>query len=207
MDKVHRFLLADFAPQDVESLIDQSIDLTIATDVPTREVRLPDTPLVFRSTPVRRRSIPILPVISTRTFFHPIFQPLLDDLESTGTCAGHRSRAGRDERGGPGLRRLSHFVVEEQLDRMVIDNLGQPDGGALGSIPREGPPAGVSKFSTGSSPSRCLAPAAAVCRLRAPSGARQPEPASVPPSPCGSPELITAPCVATANLDPSLCSG
>jgi hypothetical protein len=138
MDKVHRFpASADFARRIVESLIDQSIDVTIATDVPEPEKFGFGHAFGF---PIKRlfggRTIPVLPVM-LNTYFPP-------NVPTSARCVeiGRALRAAIEDTpdelnvavlasGG-----LSHFVVEEELDRMVIDNLGQPDGGALGSIPR-----------------------------------------------------------------------
>ncbi|MBV9836157.1 MAG: extradiol ring-cleavage dioxygenase [Alphaproteobacteria bacterium] len=139
MDKVHRFpASADFARRIVESLIDQSIDVTIATDVPEPEKFGFGHAFGF---PIKRlfggRSIPILPVM-LNTYFPPNVPTAARCLE-----IGRALRTAIEAVPG-GLNvavlasgGLSHFVVEEELDRMVIDNLGQADGGALGSIPRE----------------------------------------------------------------------
>ncbi|MGE0421885.1 MAG: extradiol ring-cleavage dioxygenase [Reyranellaceae bacterium] len=138
MDKVHRFpASADFARRIVESLIDQSIDVTIATDVPEPEKFGFGHAFGF---PIKRlfggRSIPVVPVM-LNTYFPPNVPSAARCLE-IGRALRTAIEAVPDELNVAILASggLSHFVVEEELDRMVIDNLGLPDGGALGSIPR-----------------------------------------------------------------------
>ncbi len=139
MDKVHRFpASAAFARRIVESLIERSIDVTIATDLPEPEKFGFGHAFGF---PIKRlfggRSIPVLPVM-LNTYFPPNVPTAARCLE-IGRALRSAIEAASDKidvailaSGG-----LSHFVVEEELDRMVLDNLGQPDGGALGSIPRQ----------------------------------------------------------------------
>ena len=138
MDKVHRFpASAGFARRIVESLIDQSIDVAIATEVPEPEKFGFGHAFGF---PIKRlfggRSIPVLPVM-LNTYFPPNVPSAARCLE-IGRALRTAIEAVPDALNVAILASggLSHFVVEEELDRMVIDNLGQPDGGALGSIPR-----------------------------------------------------------------------
>ncbi|WP_158925250.1 hypothetical protein [Acidisphaera sp. S103] len=138
MDKVHRFLgAADFARRIVEGLIEQSIDVAIASDVPEPEKLGFGHAFGF---PIKRlfggRPIPTLPVM-LNTYFPPNVPTSARCLE-IGRALRIAIEAAPDDlkvailaSGG-----LSHFVVEEVLDRMVIDNLGQDEGRALGSIPR-----------------------------------------------------------------------
>jgi hypothetical protein len=139
MDKVHRFpASADFARRIVESLVDQSIDVAIATEVPEPEKFGFGHAFGF---PIKRLfggwSIPVLPVM-LNTYFPPNV-PTAARCLAIGRALRTAIEAVPDELNVAVLASggLSHFVVEEELDRMVIDNLGQPDGGALGSIPRE----------------------------------------------------------------------
>lgn len=138
MDRVHRFpASAAFAGRIVEGLIDQSIDVTIATDIPEPEKFGFGHAFGF---PIKRlfggRPIPTLPVM-LNTYFPPNVPTSARCLE-IGRALRTAIEAAPDDlkvavlaSGG-----LSHFVVEEDLDRMVIDNLGRAEGGALGAIPR-----------------------------------------------------------------------
>ncbi len=139
MDKVHRFpAAAEFAHGIVQSLIGQSVDVTIATDVPEPEKFGFGHAFGF---PIKRlfggRSIPVLPVM-LNTYFPPNVPTSARCLE-IGRALRTAIEAVPDRLDVAVLASggLSHFVVEEELDRMVIDSLGQADGGALGSIPRE----------------------------------------------------------------------
>lgn len=139
MDKVRRFpASADFARGVVERLIERSIDVAIATDVPEPEKFGFGHAFGF---PIKRlfggRSIPVLPVM-LNTYFPPNVPTAARCLE-IGRALRSAIEAAPDDMSVAVLASggLSHFVVEEELDRMVLDNLAQPDGGALGSIPRQ----------------------------------------------------------------------
>jgi len=123
MDKVHRFPAGGFRAQDCRELIDQSIDVTIATDVPDPRSSASDTPLVFRSNACsaggRSRSCRSC---STRTF-HQYSNPLLDAGDRTGTSHGHRSRADEMNVAVLASGGLSHFVVRTARphgDRQIL---------------------------------------------------------------------------------------
>lgn len=138
MDKIHRFPGAsNFARKITEGLIEQSIDVAIASDVPEPEKFGFGHAFGF---PITRlyggKRIPTLPVM-LNTYFPP-------NVPTPGRCLqiGQALRSVIEAVPDP-LRvailasgGLSHFVVEEELDRMIMDNLANPCPDAIGAIPR-----------------------------------------------------------------------
>jgi hypothetical protein len=138
MDRIHRFPgAAEFARALIEGLTDESIDVAMASDVPEPEKFGFGHAFGF---PIVRlyggRTIPTVPMM-LNTYFPP-------NVPTSGRCLqiGQALRTAIERAPQP-LRvavlasgGLSHFVVEEELDRLVMDNLADAHAGPLGAIPR-----------------------------------------------------------------------
>lgn len=139
MDEIHRFPgHSAFALDLIERLVDADVDLAVAN-----EIRDPETAGFGHAFgfPAERlfggREIPMVPVM-LNTYYppnvlsasrcHDIGRKLRAAIEAS----THDLRVAVMASGG-----LSHFVVEEELDRQVIEGLGDPEGKALRAIPRE----------------------------------------------------------------------
>lgn len=139
MDEVRRFAAhPELAADLIAGLIERDIDLAVCTDVPNPEIAGFGHAFGF---PIQRlfqgKAIPIVPIM-LNTYFPP-------NVLSAARCH-HIGLALRDAilaspldlrvavlaSGG-----LSHFVVDEALDRQVMDNLGSDGAEALRSIPGE----------------------------------------------------------------------
>ncbi len=138
MDGVHLFPgHPDLALDLINGLMDRKVDIAVCKDVPDPRTAGFGHAFGF---PIKRlfggRSIPVVPIM-LNTYYPP-------NVLSSDRCfeVGHALREAieaspRDLRvavlasGG-----LSHFVVEEELDRKIVDNLGRADGKVLRSIPR-----------------------------------------------------------------------
>jgi hypothetical protein len=139
MDETHTYPgHSEFAGELIRELIARDVDLAIAKDVPHPEKAGFGHAFGF---PAERlfmgRPIPMVPVM-LNTYYppnvlsaarcHDIGVKIREAIAATGGDL----RVGVLASGG-----LSHFVVEEELDRQVMDNLGDPTGRALRAIPRE----------------------------------------------------------------------
>ncbi len=139
MDAQHVFPGHPALAEDIiTGLMDLGVDLTVCKDVPDPAKAGFGHAFGF---PVKRlfggREIPIIPFM-LNTYFPPNV-PSSDRCFHVGAMLRNAIEASPlDLRvaivasGG-----LSHFVVEETLDRSVVDGLGDPDGAALRAIPRE----------------------------------------------------------------------
>lgn len=138
MDRIRRFPApAAFARKVVEGLVDQSVDVAMATDVPEPEKFGFGHAFGF---PIMRlyggRSILTMPVM-LNTYFPPNVPTsgrcvqIGKALRAAITAAPDNLRVAVLASGG-----LSHFVVEEELDRQVMDNLAGDHSDRLGAIPR-----------------------------------------------------------------------
>lgn len=127
-----------FALSLIEGLIARDVDLAICNQISDPNNAGFGHAFGF---PVERlfrgKSIPIIPVI-LNTYYPP------NVLSSARCHAIGVSLKEAIEQSPQDLRvaviasgGLSHFVVEEQLDRQVMDNLGQPGATELRAIPRE----------------------------------------------------------------------
>lgn len=138
MDAQHEFPGHPSLAEDIISgLMDRAVDLTICRDVPDPAKAGFGHAFGF---PVKRlfrgRKIPIIPVM-LNTYFPPnvlssdrcfeVGRMLKDAIEASPLDL----RVAVIASGG-----LSHFVVEEELDRTVVEGLGDPKGEALRAIPR-----------------------------------------------------------------------
>ncbi len=139
MDAQHKFPgHTKLALEIINGLMDRDVDITVCKDVPDPEKAGFGHAFGF---PVKRlfggREIPIIPIM-LNTYFPPnvptarrcfdVGQQLRDTIEESDSDL----RVAVLASGG-----LSHFVVEEELDRQVLAGLGDPDGEALRAIPRE----------------------------------------------------------------------
>lgn len=138
MDETHVFPgHAAFARQLIDGLIDREVDLGVANAVPDPEKAGFGHAFGF---PAERlfggKAIPMVPVM-LNTYYPPnvltparchdigrklraAIEAIPDDLRVAVLASGG----------------LSHFVVEEELDRSVVDGLADPAGTALRQIPR-----------------------------------------------------------------------
>lgn len=148
MDQVHTLPAApDFALEIIESLLEHDIDITTVSrvDNPTAAGFGHAYGFIIKRL-FKERRIPVLPVL-LNTYYPP-------NVPSASRChaIGRALRAAiesspRDLRvaviasGG-----LSHFVVDEELDRRVITALEQGDGGTLRALPRQALNSGSSEI-------------------------------------------------------------
>lgn len=138
MDEVHRFPGAPrFARQLIEGLIDNCVDVAICKDVPD-----PDKAGFGHAFgyPVERlfngKSIPVVPLM-LNTYYPP-------NVLSASRCFDVGSALRQTIEDIPGDLRvaicasggLSHFVVDEALDKYVLEHLAGPSAEALRDIPR-----------------------------------------------------------------------
>lgn len=136
-----------FARELIESLMDNGVDLAVCNEVPDPTKAGFGHAFGF---PVERlfdgREIPIIPIL-LNTYYPP-------NVVSAKRCYEIGEALGRAiEQSSSDLRvcvlasgGLSHFVVDEELDRLVIDNLGAEGADKLASIPREALRAGSSEI-------------------------------------------------------------
>jgi len=139
MDELHKFPgHPDLALEIIKGMMDRGVDLAICKDVPEPEKSGFGHAFGF---PVKRlfggKEIPIIPMM-LNTYFLPnvpsadrcfdVGLKLRESIESSDLDL----RVAVIASGG-----LSHFVVEEELDRGVMGGLGDPTGAALRKIPRE----------------------------------------------------------------------
>jgi hypothetical protein len=138
MDACHEFPgHPALAAAVIDGLMARGVDLTLCRDVPDPVKAGFGHAFGF---PVKRlfggREIPIVPIM-LNTYYPPnvLSSARCFDVGLAVREAIEASpldlRVGVLASGG-----LSHFVVEEQLDRTVVANLGARDGGALRKIPR-----------------------------------------------------------------------
>lgn len=138
MDAQHVFPGHPALAEDIiAGLMERAVDLTICRDVPDPAKAGFGHAFGF---PVKRlfrgREIPIIPVM-LNTYFPPnvlssdrcfeVGRMLKDSIEASPLDL----RVAVIASGG-----LSHFVVEEELDRKVLEGLADPKGAALRAIPR-----------------------------------------------------------------------
>lgn len=139
MDALHQFPgHPDLALEIIKGMMDRGVDLAICKDVPEPEKAGFGHAFGF---PVKRlfggKEIPIIPMM-LNTYFLP-------NVPSANRCfdVGLKLRESIEfsdldlrvaviASGG-----LSHFVVEEELDRNVMEGLGDPTGATLRKIPQE----------------------------------------------------------------------
>ncbi|MCZ8018662.1 hypothetical protein [Novosphingobium sp.] len=146
MDKVHAFPgHAGLAMDIIHGLIDREVDLAIADENP--EGRGFGHAFGF---PAERlfggKDIPMIPVM-LNTYFPP-------NVLSPSRCFSVGAKLREAIEASPLDLRvavlasggLSHFVVEEELDRTVMGALGDPTGEALSAIPREAMLEGTSEI-------------------------------------------------------------
>lgn len=139
MDAQHEFPgHPELAEDIITGLMDRAVDLTVCRDVPDPAAAGFGHAFGF---PVKRlfrgREIPIIPVM-LNTYFPP--NVLSSDrcfevgrmLKEAIEASPKDLRVAVIASGG-----LSHFVVEEELDRTVVEGLGDPAGKKLREIPRE----------------------------------------------------------------------
>lgn len=139
MDETHVYPgQPEFGRELIEALIDQDVDLAIADTVADPDAAGFGHAFGF---PAERlfggRSIPMLPVM-LNTYYPP-------NVLSPSRChdIGRKLRVAIEA--SPSDLRvavlasggLSHFVVEEELDRRVMEGLSDPEGTALRELPRE----------------------------------------------------------------------
>ena len=139
MDAQHVFAGHPALAQDmIAGLMDRAVDLTICRDVPEPAKAGFGHAFGFPAKRLfRGREIPIIPVM-LNTYFPPnvlsadrcfeVGRMLREAIEASPLDL----RVAVIASGG-----LSHFVVEEELDRSVVSGLGDPTGKALRAIPRE----------------------------------------------------------------------
>lgn len=148
MDEIHRFPgHRAFAADLVRGLVAGGVDLAICNEVPDPQVAGFGHAFGF---PVERlfrgRSIPIVPIM-LNTYFPP-------NVISPSRCIDIGIALRQAIEASPLDLRvvvlasggLSHFVVEEELDRRVIDNLGADGTEALRELNRDGLIEGTSEI-------------------------------------------------------------
>jgi hypothetical protein len=139
MDEVHHFPGHPvLAREIIDGLMEREVDLAIANEVPNPDKAGFGHAFGF---PAERlfgdREIPMIPImlntyfppnVMTASRAHDVGKKLAAAIEASPSDL----RVGILASGG-----LSHFVVEEDLDRLVVEGLADPAGTALRSIPRE----------------------------------------------------------------------
>lgn len=139
MDETHVFPgHAAFGHELIRSLIDQDVDLAIANTVADPEKAGFGHAFGF---PAERlfggKAIPMIPIL-LNTYYPPnVLSPsrchdIGRKLKAAIEASPSNLRVAVLASGG-----LSHFVVEEELDRSVMEGLKDPEGTALRAIPRE----------------------------------------------------------------------
>jgi hypothetical protein len=139
MDEIRRFAAhPELAGELISGLIERAVDLAVCTDVPNPEVAGFGHAFGF---PIQRlfrgKAIPIVPIM-LNTYFppnvptaarcHDIGRALREAIEASSL----ELRVAVLASGG-----LSHFVVDEDLDRLVLDNLGSEGAQQLRAIPSQ----------------------------------------------------------------------
>ena len=139
MDHVHHFPgHPELARSIIDGLMEREVDLAIANEVPDPGKAGFGHAFGF---PAERLfgglEIPMIPVM-LNTYFPPNVMTASRAHSVGGKLAAAIEASPQDLRvcvlasGG-----LSHFVVEEEIDRTVMENLGDPSGTALRGLPRE----------------------------------------------------------------------
>ena len=139
MDAQHKFPgHPELALDIINGMMDRGADLAVCKDVPDPSKAGFGHAFGF---PVKRlfgdQEIPIIPLM-LNTYFHPNVPTADRCFDVGGMLRAAIEDSDCDLRvavlasGG-----LSHFVVEEELDRNVMEGLADPEGKALRAIPRE----------------------------------------------------------------------
>ena len=139
MDETHTYPGSPaFALDLINGLIERDVDLAIVKDVPNPEAAGFGHAFGF---PAERlfgaRPLPMIPIM-LNTYYPPnVLSPrrcheIGRRLRAAIEASPADLRVGVLASGG-----LSHFVVEEAIDRQVMDGLAEPDGALLRALPRE----------------------------------------------------------------------
>lgn len=147
VDTIHHFPGAPkFALDLIEGLLERSVDIAACGEVSDPERAGFGHAFGFIVQRLFRRQIPIVPIL-LNTYYPP------NVLSSTRCYAVGQALRGAIEASAENLRvaviasgGLSHFVVDEDLDRAVIKALAEGDARFLSSIPRPALNAGSSEI-------------------------------------------------------------